>query len=239
MRRCFHCGKATPGEALIAVGDGEFCQACFAALLLAEEAPVEGSKQREAATPAPPRARAAGLPVAARATCLVCERELLGAAAIQFLGGQLCGACNAEMAAELQSATSEASSPVMAALSPVPAGATGEVFTPGAGTRACAGCERPMPGPGSYRMIRGGAYCSACWPFYASGHADVTQRPASAAAMSCDCCRRSLSPDAELHQGFLLCGACLASDVDLALRIARARHRHELARLRSALENDS
>lgn len=244
MRRCFHCGKASQGQALIAVGDGEFCQACFDALLLAEGGSVESS-QRVAATP-PERARAAQPPGAPRATCLVCERELLGAPAVAFLGGQICQACNAEMAAELEAARAIGGGQATPQAAPVsePAPAPLDVFTPGSGTRICAGCERPMPGPGSYRKIDGNAYCAACLPFYAKRAAQLAtplaQQPVpSSPESNCDCCRRPLPPEVQAHEGFRLCSACLQSDAELALRIARARHRHELSRLRSALESDT
>src|SRR5690606_4030537 len=114
-----------------------------------------------------------------RRMCLVCDRDLGGVPAVVFLGGELCGPCSAEMAAELDAAA-RAPAPAAAAATgaaapAVAAGATltlpsaeeAPTFTPGSGTARCAGCERPMPGPGSYRLLHGQPYCPACLPFYA------------------------------------------------------------------------
>ena len=143
-----------------------------------------------------------------------------------------------------------------------PATEDAALFTPGTGTVTCAGCERPMPGPGSYRVLRGKPYCAACLPFYARlppaadeqpAAAPMLSAPASSAATAasssipasssplarpgqCDCCRRVLDDAAQQREGFELCSACLTSDAELALSVARARHRRARARLRSRLE---
>lgn len=260
MRRCFHCGKTNQNEALIPVGDGEFCRSCFDALLLAESPSVQSPRRVDVPPPKAPRAQSSGGSRATRGTCLVCDRDLVGAQALAFLGGQICAACSAEMAAELQAESAPSGAALDAAQPPLsPAGAEHEVFTPGAGTRRCAGCERPMPGPGSYRVIDGDPYCAACLPFFAdrrrsalearssTGGVSGVSAPASNAPAetqatlsesSCDCCRAAAPAGAEL-EGFRLCSACIASDVDLALRVARARHRRKLQGLRSALEGDA
>jgi hypothetical protein len=114
-----------------------------------------------------------------------------------------------------------------------------------------------MPGPGSYRMIDGNPYCAACLPFFAQRHGSTSDsgaglclpRPPSArqargdtspgSANSCDCCRRALEPGVSWLDGFRLCSACTGSDLELALSVARARHRRRLARLRAELEGDA
>lgn len=255
-------------EGLTSVGDGEFCASCFGALLgtgdgasTATSSAVQGPTAEPHRAAPPARGSRALVP---RRTCLVCDRDLGGVPAVVFLGGELCGPCSAEMAAELDGATqaaapaaAAATSAIAAAAPAVAAGATptlpsaeeAPTFTPGSGTARCAGCERPMPGPGSYRLLHGQPYCPACLPFYARlapGAHDPAASAASAAAgdlaeapPACDCCRRALDAAAQVRAGFNLCSACLSSDANLALSVARARHRRELARLRSTLEGDS
>jgi hypothetical protein len=313
MRRCFQCGALTDVAALTRVGDGEFCATCFRALLAVGADTADGGAREEDASPnaragadaragstaaaraAPPATHArpgatprARLPAPARSTCLVCDCDLTDAPAVVFLGGEICGPCSAEMAAELESAHAAPSTEpsvdaeagrAARAEGAASAAGTGDPlaspsepgaalpFTPGTGVVACAGCERPMPGPGSYRVLRGKPYCAACVPFFARLPAAVYEAPASSGLPSgnslppsspassspasaspsssplarpgqCDCCRRALDPDAEPREGFELCSACLTSDAELALSVARARHRRALARLRSKLEGE-
>jgi hypothetical protein len=304
MRRCFQCGALTDVAGLTRVGDGEFCATCFRALRAAggdvtdggapaDDTPAKTSPGARAATsaragaptraktpaPAVPRAKP---PAPERSTCLVCDCDLTGAPAVVFLGGEICGPCSAEMAAELEAAHAGPSTePSVDAEAGRAALAKEELssaasepdaalaFTPGSGVAICAGCERPMPGPGSYRMLRGKPYCAACIPFFArlepavyeapaaaggpASSASVSSRPASSVPASsvpassspqarpgqCDWCRRALDADAEQREGFELCSACLTSDAELALSVARARHRRALARLRAKLEGGS
>lgn len=52
--------------------------------------------------------------------------------------------------------------------------------------------------------------------------------------VECDCCGRPVSMDClQLRGGFSLCGACLATDGELALDIARGRHRRRMEELRT------
>ena len=277
MRRCFQCGKRTDAEQLTAVGDGEFCAACFRLLLDArtDVAPAGAAPAVATEKPMPP----ASLARVARA-CLVCERSIQGDAAVSFLGGEICAACNAQMQRELHAGEAEdpaapgsgsaarasekgdtraagALGVARAAVTqraPAPSGEVlaGDsasenaplVFTPGAETRWCAGCERPMPGPGSYRVIAGEPYCPACVPFYSAMNlgarprhpTPVAQPGGRAVGAGCDCCGAALELGAELREGFRLCTACLTSDAELALSVARARHRRKLEALRAAIE---
>jgi hypothetical protein len=292
MRRCFQCGALTDAAGLTRVGDGEFCATCFRALLAAgadtENTDARADTTARTSTSARAVARRDGAAPRARPpapesrTCLVCDCDLSGAPAVVFLGGEICGPCSAEMAAELEAAhvgpSTEPSVGAERALV-APTARAGDLavgpaepdtavpFTPGSGAVTCAGCERPMPGPGSYRVLRGKPYCAACVPFFARLPAAVYETPASPSAPAsdlfasdpvsndsvsnspsssplarpgqCDCCRRALDQDAEPREGFELCSACLTSDAELALSVARARHRRALARLRSKLEGGS
>jgi len=182
MRRCFQCGAPTAASGLTRVGDGEFCARCFGELLNAEAGP-----RAAAESPAPVPRREEPVPAApARATCLVCERDMDGEPAVAFLGGEICAGCSAEMAAELRAAPpsskpgeTQPAAPSSRKGAPEPS----PVFTPGSGVTTCAGCERPMPGPGSYRVLRGKPYCPGCLPFFARLAPEVYEaEPASNAS---------------------------------------------------------
>ena len=207
----------------------------------------------------------------------MCDRDLSSEPAVVFLGGEICGPCSAEMAAELDTAAAGPSTEPSGASGALgPSDAPGSAaFTPGSATVICAGCERPMPGPGSYRVLRGKPYCSACVPFFAGLPPSVYEAPLEAGAIAdagaasvgaasvgaasgrpssvpissepasssplarpgqCDCCRRALDDLSQRREGFELCSACVTSDAELALSVARARHRRALARLRTKLE---
>lgn len=195
--------------------------------------------------------------------CLVCEVPLVAADAVAFLGGVLCAVCCEQMNAELAEARSreapekraqpatmrqERDSGVDDAGTAPKAGVA--VWTPGSETVACAGCQRPMPGPGSYRILGGAPYCAACLPFYArleqeagalvrkgsTPIAAAERLGANSSEQGCDCCGRQLQANAEPHQGFYLCAACQADDVELALLVAKARHRRHLIKLKQRLE---
>ncbi len=222
---------------------------------------------------------AAGSRSAAADRCVVC-RAVLGRERTVFLGGDICLPCTDQMRAELQrvespAASSSTAAPVAqpgglraaAALArspasreapPLEAASPGaEPFTPGAGTAYCAGCDRPMPGPGSYRRLGGQPYCAACLPFFSARQAGgqavaqqaggqaVAQQAAAATARPpapperCECCSRSLEPTAARCEGFWLCSACTGSDRPLALGIARARHVRRMRRLEQELGEGS
>jgi hypothetical protein len=293
MRRCFQCGTRIDATQLIAVGDGEFCPACFRQLLASEASPIAATSElevRQSRAPqqpvaseqrAPSSRPASSGPVSSRPgkagsarrekappsssrfsksrACLVCERDIRGEAAISFLGGDLCAVCNRQMERELRDAEAAPAlvtdaAPTGTTLAeaspatpvPEPPAAPMALFTPGGETRWCAGCERPMPGPGSYRMIEGEPYCSACIPFYST--LDLGAHPRrpkqeladggafGGATGGCDCCGAALEQGAERHEGFSFCRACSTSDRELALSVARVRHRRKLEALRASFD---
>jgi hypothetical protein len=293
MRRCFHCGAKAEETALSRVGDGEFCERCFRALLQGDStngnselslpiaphqasppAGASSSIERATANRGAVRSPSKGAQSSSNALhCLVCNLELSQRSAVTFLGGALCPECNGEMVEELRRASSSRpptgwsapSSPSAQSSSLSNRAATrahdetaamaaalldeteSTRFTPGGETRWCAGCERPMPGPGSYRMLDGKSYCPACIPFYSAHRRrfppsrgeyrtnDEAQRKVDS---ECDCCGRPLPARAESIEGFMLCPACLGSDVELALCVAKLRHRRRLTELSAKYDSE-
>src|SRR5690606_13004835 len=133
------------------------CERCFQALL--EPGPIVNSPPKECAREPVTDKTAEGKRTPVRSgsnACLACnvplsrESESVGFS----LFGALFPACLQEMNAELDAAqqTKEVSSPTETSGGRGPSDV--DVWTPGAETVICAGCERPMPGPGSYRMLQ-------------------------------------------------------------------------------------
>ncbi len=264
--RCFQCGKSTPSGELVSVGDGRFCSECFATLLESSaqpEAPL-GVAPSLVRSPTPPPARdreahrsPAPQPAPRHSRCLVCDVPLVERDAVPFLGGALCRTCceqmNSELA-EMRTGAAEAQRRDEHSSEPV-AGPKPElaVWTPGSETVTCDGCQRPMPGPGSYRRLGGANYCPACLPFYVRLQGEVgvlLSKPPHTRVNSevglrlededgCDCCGRDLSADTEALNGFRLCTACRTGDLELALVVAKARHRRRLLKLKARHEEES
>jgi hypothetical protein len=103
-------------------------------------------------------------------------------------------------------------------------------------------------------MLRGAPYCAGCWPFYVklaespvsstvftepappeaardTNHQTLVGLARTTVPAGCDCCGRELGGTNQTIEGFRLCAACLGQDVELALKIAKARHQRRLQEL--------
>jgi hypothetical protein len=204
-------------------------------------------------------------PSAADAPCFVCGGPLDGETLFELRGFAICGHCARGLIGDEPPADDPAAAAEDAAFDeddddaddaddllgdaprPIaPEGSSRVVVTPGTGTEWCTGCRRPMPGPGSYQLVAGRPYCPGCVaartrktaPMRVPG--DALDDDAAASPDACDACCRAIDPAAvPLTQGFRLCAACLHSDRELALAIARSRHQRRLARAgRRLLDGD-
>src|SRR5690242_17415990 len=123
-------------------------------------------------------------PAAADAPCFVCGGPLEGATLFELRGFAICGNCARGLIGDEPPAAAPAAiaptgrsadllldddddllddDDLGSAPRPVaPEGSSRVVITPGTGTEWCTGCNRPMPGPGSYQLVAGRPYCSAC-----------------------------------------------------------------------------
>jgi hypothetical protein len=149
--------------------------------------------------------------------CFLCGGPLEAGTGGELVGFAICAACVAALVAE-------ADAPIDDELAAA-RDRKGARVTPGAGTDWCAGCGRPMPGPGSFRVIDGAPHCPACAP------------PGVPGTTCAACGEPGIGPLRSAH-GFQLCAACLDSHPTLALAIARARHRRALAHLGRRLLDD-
>lgn len=207
------------GEQLVRVGDEPVCPAC----LILRFAVTRGKATEDA-------------------QCLVCETRLEARRSVEFFGRRICSACvnqmNKELAAgdardrRLERDARALNDEVADEAAVAHRGREPQRFTPGAGSVACDGCERPMPGPGSFRLLEGRRYCPACY-LVASRRAPpgTTPETASGRAPACACCDAGLTHPPPLRQGFLLCDACVYADEQLALKVAQARHRRRMRQL--------
>lgn len=191
-------------------------------------------------------------PAAADAPCFVCGGPLDGDTLFELRGFAICGNCArgligdeappaddpAAVAADDDALDLDDDDDLGDAPRLIAPEGSSRIATPGTGTEWCTGCRRPMPGPGSYQLVAGRPYCPGCVaartrktaPMRAPGDA-LDDDDDAASPDACDACRRTIDPAAvPLTQGFRLCAACLHSDPELALAIARSRHQRRLAR---------
>jgi hypothetical protein len=217
--------------------------------------PLRGSIGATSSTgPSGPLAK----PAAADAPCFVCGGPLDGATLFELRGFAICGSCargligdespadDAALDAADDLALDDDDDELGDAPRLIAPEGSSRVATPGTATEWCTGCRRAMPGPGSYQLIAGRPYCPAC--VAARSHRTAPMRVQGGEALdddeaspdACDACCRAIDPAAvPLTQGFRLCAACLHSDPELALAIARSRHQRRLARAgRRLLDGD-
>lgn len=221
---CRACGRVVSKEDARDVGGAHFCPACFADLLARKPRP-----EAARAEPAPRLAVA----VAVGPKCQTCGRPLEPGTTRNVRGMTFCLECYGNLmpapAPPPAPATEEAD---------VPEGPVGPVEAPGMRRLECAGCGRRVA-EGGIRRIADEPFCPDCFVRLAemAGAIEAPPRldeppvPPESAAGRCDACLRDLAGTGEATRGFVLCEPCRTSDVDLALSVARQRHRKHLERL--------
>jgi len=245
---CFGCGARIPPDLGEPVGDAMFCPACLGRMLRrvdergtsvtggpARQAPGHAGMNgtvRAAGTSAGPdadRAPVASAPPA-DAPCFVCGEPLGGDSVVELRGFAICPSCAHGLIGDDAAPEAAPHPKPDTAVTPGPEPTPARIqVTPGSGTEWCSRCGRAMPGPGSYQLLDGRPHCAAC----------VAAR-ARAADAACDACTRIVTPSSLREtDGFQLCAACHASDPELAVALARARHQRRLARAsRRILDGD-
>lgn len=250
---CFGCGAR---DQLQEVGDTVFCGACLGRMLRRVDERTagptaghgRGSPEDAGDRSAAGRARLART-ATADAPCFLCGDSLEAQGFLELRGFAICARCSRSLLGDdpaaggapvLDDRTDDATiAAAIAAADPAPhPAAAAPTWTPGSGTEWCSRCGRPMPGPGSYVLIDGRPHCAACAA--TRMHDGLRRGDPPLAVDTCDACSRALGagPVAETD-GFRLCAACLHSDRELAVALARARHQRRLARAsRRVLDGD-
>ena len=237
---CAGCPESFERQAMNDVGGRLFCAPCFQALLN-PEAKLDAPAQ----VPEPPALVFESLisePQSTDARCLLCSALMPDGPAKKIGGVGLCEACYQGLTLEpIEPATRkrESREEESVALEQVNESPRAEPrYTPGSGRTPCTGCGRIMPGPGSYQEISGGRYCPECVyggkvPQEAASSPDIVAEEKQAKPPSgiskCDSCERALSKTTyEVIDGFAICTACMTTEPELALAIAKARHTRRL-----------
>ena len=241
---CKKCGIDLSGRDYRNVAQWPFCLDCFEALMNKAEAPKDDTVNAPVPEPDSKRKR-----------CLICDTEIAEGAGRELAGLTFCLPCyeNLVNQPDIPPRTKDDTSSAGMGRQEKPAVAQVriDVHRP----IPCSGCGRQIPGVGS-KQFNGKPYCPDCYyalpeikaqkprPFPSAASAQQVkaehEQPHAeeqAAGLQCQACGRYVLPASlKMVEGFELCLACLTTDPDTALRIARTRHRQTLDRLKKELD---
>lgn len=240
---CKKCGTDLAGREYRNVAQWPFCLACFQALM----EKTEENKGERAKTPAPE-------PVREKHKCLICEKGIEPGEGREMLGFAFCIQCYENLVKRPDIPPRAVSDDEEAGISPWEKPAVEQVRVDFSTSVQCYSCGREIPAISS-KQFNEQPYCPDCYyrlpeiealkprPFPAavSGKQDTTEtrqaRPETQEDdLKCQACQRQVLPDnLKTVEGFEICMACLATDPDTALDIARTRHRKTLEKIRREL----
>lgn len=220
---CKGCGRQLSVEETVRmVAQWPFCESCFAQLL----AP------RDSGDRTTPPAKAADAPA-----CGLCGAPLNGDGRKVGIW-QFCDRCFTDLISPSMPESNVEQTEAEAETEPAPLPPNLELHT----LIACAGCGRRVPLGGSREAV-GGRYCPECFAGLPKEEKQITVRmtpsiDSEEQRSCCESCGRTLPPERlQAMEGFVLCSACVAADAELALTIARKRHRARLMAIRTYLDN--
>jgi hypothetical protein len=240
---CKKCGIDLSEREYKTVASWAFCLECFQALMNKAE-----ERKKEPVEPEPPAAT--GEPLC----CLVCEREIEPDAAHEMLGMMLCRECYENLIRKpaIPPRPEAGDQETEGDLSEKPA--VMQVRVDFSSPVQCSGCGRQIPAIGS-KSFEGRPYCPDCYyklpeiearkpkPFPkaepdrpgegADASGGAAEQPVGLICSACQ--RRVLPANLKTIEGFEICLACLTTDPETALEIARIRHRKALERIRKEL----
>ena len=239
---CKGCGKAAAGDEYKEVGKWYFCPDCFQDLLKKEAHKPE--RRMKISFPEPPP----------QLKCHGCEKPLEPGQHKKFGEWAFCTNCYSNLMP-----APPIKEPEEEIIEEEPPADIVPKFTPGvAGDKRCSGCNKRLV-EGGYKTIEGAPFCPDCYyPLIeeaeknqenqiksllqeisnAAEPEEKTVTPAHHLENNRPCAACAMLPaDGKLKdfEGFAICKACLSSDPDTALQIARTRHRKHLQRLRDEL----
>lgn len=228
---CKKCGKDLVDKEYKKVAEWPFCLECFQTLMdMAEE------KKEEAAEPEAP----APAPEAKNQKCQVCSKELESGEGRDMLGLLFCPDCYDVLVKS--PAIPARPEPDEEEVTPKVAQVRVDLRKP----TECHGCGRQIPVMGS-KEFEGNRYCPDCYqalpeiqaqkpkPFPVAAQKSAG-RAEPQAGLRCQACNREVLPEnLKTVEGFEICRACLKTDPDSALDMARARHRKAMERMKKEL----
>jgi hypothetical protein len=240
---CRKCGSEIPGDEYRMVAEWPFCMQCFERLLNrpAVPPPVQPPAEPPPSDPAgasPPPSEVDSS-TAATLTCLLCESEIVDGKCERLASWVFCPSCFGSLIA-LPDEEEEPAAPRPKKSPLVP--------PTYAKTKSCKGCGRRIPERAA-KELDGEPYCPDC--FNAKSRAagvvpDIratirfdgrAAQPRAATGRGCESCGREVAAASlQAVEGFVICQACLSTDADLALHLARQRHHLYLQRLKTNLD---
>jgi hypothetical protein len=261
--QCKKCGKDLAGEEHRMVAEWPFCMDCFQQLMEKPAKKVEPEVEVEPSAETEPDKEDVSVEVVfeqARQKCTLCEKEIEGDQYKKVGIWTFCPECHLDMTPRPKPPPPpEAEEEVVDEAEEAAMRARFRVKY--IHRVKCSACGRMVPEGGS-KQVEEEPYCPDC--FYALPE-EVRQaaEEAEAAAMAgeeaepaevspegaiprevheletpegCESCGKKLAEDQlQTVEGFAICQACLSSDAELAVHLARARHQKRLQRLKDEL----
>ena len=260
--QCKKCGKDVSGEEYRMVAEWPFCMECFHGLMEKPAKKVEPEVEVE--PPAEPEPEKEGVSVEvvfeqARKKCTLCEKEIEGDQYKKVGIWTFCPDCHLDMTPRQKPPPPP--EPEEEAVDEEEEAMKARFRIKYMHRVKCVGCGKMIPEGGS-KQVEAEPYCPDC--YYALPE-EVRQaaEEAAAAAMAgeeeetaeisqeepapvelteveappgCESCGKTVPEDKlKTVEGFAICQACLSSDAELAVHLARARHQKRLQRLKDEL----
>jgi hypothetical protein len=261
--QCKKCCKDIAGDEYKMVAEWPFCMECFHGLMEKPAKKVEPEVEVEVPTEPGHEKEDVSVEVVfdqARKKCTLCEKEIFGDHYKKVGIWTFCPDCHLDMTPRPKPPPPP--QPEEEAVDEAEEAAMRARFRIKYMHRVkCTGCGRRIPAGGS-KQVEEEPYCPDC--FYAlpeevrqaaeeaqaaaiAGEedtlAEVTpEKPAPAKPLEvevpegCESCGKAVPEDKlQTVEGFAICQACLSSDAELAVHLARARHQMRLQRLKDEL----
>jgi formylmethanofuran dehydrogenase subunit E len=256
--QCKKCGKDISGEEYRMVAEWPFCMECFHVLLEKPAKKVEPPAEKVVK----PEKKEAAVEVVfetAKRRCTLCEKEIFGDRYKKVGIWTFCPDCHVDMTPRPKPPPPP--KPEEEAVDEEEEARKARFRIKYMHRVKCAACGRMIPEGGS-KQVDEEPYCPDCYyglPEEVRQAAEAAQAAAMAGEVAeggevsveeaitrevheletpegCESCGKKVPEDKlQTVEGFAICQACLSSDAELAVHLARARHQKRLQRLREEL----
>ncbi|MCG6916303.1 MAG: hypothetical protein LJE89_02030 [Deltaproteobacteria bacterium] len=257
--QCKKCGKDLSGEEYRMVAEWPFCMECFHLLLEKPAKKVEPPTEK-VVKPEKEDVSVEVIFEQARKKCTLCEKEIEGDKYKKVGIWTFCPECHLDMTPRPKPPPPP--EPEEELVDEEEEAAMRARFRIKYMHRVkCAGCGRSIPAGGS-KQVDEEPYCPDCYYALPEEVRQAAEEAAAAALVDdkaeavevkaeegiprevheleipegCESCGKALPEDKlQTVEGFAICQACLSSDAELAVHLARARHQKRLQRLKHEL----